>query len=705
MAPVEDEPSSEASVNDLATKICENTETNIPSVQAEDESTPADFVELNTLETTSTEETLQVENPTTEDLPRSSLTVLAEEECPPIVEKATSDIDAKQLDTAGTQCSEPGKVADVTDNKVIESKEPDHIETPIIAVASLPAAVPFPIESASPVPPAAVPAPSVQSPQRSRGGWSPLRATATQPAQVLPTVDTGSASNAAAYPRSNTSTGAPHSPSGGGFSPLRRSTSFTGTTTPNPRTPGRKTSWYPGKFLIEGSAGWSSKHATPMIKMNPDQARSHYADLMSSSATDVVTSVSESKRTSPKSAMKVKINQKAQREEEARAAKISDSMATGTNDEIIDMVLELGRENVQLKKEVARLKAQLSKQNERLAAYEQGVAPRLSDALARMATDDSPGHADVVDSSTAESLKHQHYEEAERIVARATSFSSNDSHTSSRSSVSEANPVPERAVLPTSNVLSSPTASSISLGIASGAASANGSGVKTRASRRFGARAYYSSYQSEESEDGLFGSEEAVEEIGQNNKYQTLAFEDQYDGLSDASKSATASAEASVDLSLDKLLRSGTLSSSRDSVNRSLVNEKHLVQSFRSTSAVPSKVGDIDGVGAESKRTGDWQQRFGHLGLIASSEVTNGVPTEEKQDKQQLFNEEADANARVRTAATEAREAVSTCLFLHSCPLFPSYCFLLFSHLPQIMDYEEFISKFTRTTELVDMTR
>eukprot|EP01032_Pedospumella_encystans_P011082 gene11082-12915_t len=630
----------------------------------EPQSALADCVELNTSETIAPVEDVIQDGDLIDGVSQSSNAVLLPvEDSPPIAEKAPIEVDDKM-------------VVNTTVNKAIESTKPDPTETPAVAEDPVSAAVNAP---EAPVPLTAVVVPPVQSPQRSRGGWSPLRATATQPAQVLPTVDTGSAHNAAAYPRSNTSTGAPQGQQGGGFSPLRRSTSFTGATTPNPRTPGRKTSWYPGKFLIEGPAGWSSKNATPMIKMNPDQARSHYADLMSSSATDEVTSVSDGKKTSPKSTMKVKINQKEQREEEARATKISDSMATGTSDEIIDMVLELGRENVQLKKEVARLKAQLSRQSELLAVYARGEAPPLSSAMASTATDDSPGEADVVDSTVAESLKHQHYEEAELIAARATSFSSNDSHNSSRTSVSETDPVPERAVRPTSNTLSSPTASSINAGIASGNASANGSAVKARASRRFGARAYYSAYQSEESEDGLFGSEEAVEEIGQNNKYQTLTFEDQYDGLNETSKPAAASTEASVDHSLDKLLRSGTLSSSRDSVNRGLVNEKHLVQSFRSTSAVTSKAGDTDGAGGEAKRNGDWQQRFGHLGLIAPSDEKNGAPTEEKQDKQQLFNEEADARARVRTAANEAREAT--------------------------MEYEEFISKFTRTTELVDMTR
>eukprot|EP01032_Pedospumella_encystans_P011060 gene11060-12893_t len=659
-APVEDDTFSAAPANESATEVSDHTDRTVP---VERQSAPADSVELKTSETMAPMEEALQDGDLMEGASQSSDAVLPVEDSPPIAGKAPIQVDDKMA-------------VDTTVNKAIELKKPDHTETPAVAEDPVPAAVKAP---AAPVPLTAVAVPPVQSPQRSRGGWSPLRATATQPAQVLPTVDTGSANNAAAYPRSNTSTGTPQGQQGGGLSPLRRSTSFTGATTPNPRTPGRKTSWYPGKFLIEGPAGWSSKNATPMIKMNPDQARSHYADLMSSSATDAVTSASEGKKTSPKSTMKVKVNQKEQREEEARATKISDSMATGTSDEIIDMVLELGRENVQLKKEVARLKAQLSRQNELLAAYERGEAPPLSSAMASTATDDSLGDADVVDSAVAESLKHQHYEEAELIAARATSFSSNDSHNSSRTSVSETDPMPERAVRPTSNTLSSPTASSINAGIASGNASANGSAVKTRASRRFGARAYYSAYQSEESEDGLFGSEEAVEEIGQNNKYQTLTFEDQYDGLNETSKPAAASTEASVDMSLDKLLRSGTLSSSRDSVNRGLVNEKHLVQSFRSTSAVTSKAGDTDGVGAEAKRNGDWQQRFGHLGLIAPSDEKNGAPTEEKQDKQQLFNEEADAKARVRTAANEAREAT--------------------------MEYEEFISKFTRTTELVDMTR
>jgi len=216
-----------------------------------------------------------------------------------------------------------------------------------------------------------------QSPQRARGGWSPKRTTTTTvPASTakLPTVDTGNAANtnntsSPAYLRANTNPGTAPT---GSFSPLRRTNSFAGvnpTPTHQP-TPVRKTSWYPGKFLIEGPAGWGSKNSTPMMKMNPDQARSHYADLLSSSAKDVPKSASLSPKNSAQASTKKELSRQEQRQEDLRTAHIPESVAAGTSDDIIDMVLQLSRENSQLKKEVAHLKGKLAHQQVLLDAFQ-----------------------------------------------------------------------------------------------------------------------------------------------------------------------------------------------------------------------------------------------------------------------------------------------------------------------------------------------
>lgn len=518
---------------------------------------------------------------------------------------------------------------------------------------------------------------SDQSPQRTRGGWSPKRTTTTTvPAATasLPTVDTGNIATTQpgsggnpTYLRANTN---PGTAPAGTFSPLRRTNSFAGvnpTPTHQP-TPVRKTSWYPGKFLIEGPAGWGSKNSTPMMKMNPDQARSHYADLLSSSAKDVPKGAALSPKNGSQVSPKMKeMSRQEQRQEDLRVAHIPESVAAGTSDDIIDMVLQLSRENSQLKKEVAHLKAKLAHQQVLLDAFKGASIEEVT----------SDGAESATSRSTHNAAEHKEIDEGAG-VAKGQSGShithaadAAESHSHSHMLAQVDGEQTERTSLTETPL------------------SPNASATKARASRRFGARNYYSSFQSEESEDGLFGADEPAEEVGRNNKYKSLTFEDLGDlsdsGVANAHRNKSASDDASLvgsleDHSLDKLLRSATGSSSkdRDSVGRALIGEKYLVQSFRSTSAHTTKRGaDAQGEGSDADAKGDWQTRFGHLGLIAADSVhgdAHGGEETNNTKPKQLFNEEADAKARQRAAAAQAREAVSAIIISFLCTVIAYFC-------------------------------
>jgi hypothetical protein len=114
--------------------------------------------------------------------------------------------------------------------------------------------------------------------------------------------------------------------------------------------------------------------------------------------------------------------------------------------------------------------------------------------------------------------------------------------------------------------------------------------------------------------------------------------------------------DTATDTNLDKLLCSGTggsASKDRENRGRGSVPEKYLVQSFRSTGATRRSEEK------SAEREGDWQQRFGSLGLISS----------EESPADQLFNEEADAKARQRAAAIQARDAVRKLIFRKKHPI------------------------------------
>lgn len=359
--------------------------------------------------------------------------------------------------------------------------------------------------------------------------------------------------------------------------------------------------------------GLSSKQNTPRFKMNPEAARNHYADLMSSSAKEfpAVDAASVTKRSnstgsveptssanSPTSSYGASSSQ--QREEALREADLPDMVAAGSSDDIIDKVLELSRENGQLKKEVVMLRAEVLRQKAIIAAL-------------------SGENIDVLPAAAPVDRKLE-FADIETFATAAESSS-------------------EKALAP------------------AGEASSTGpmsTGSKNRASKRF-ARGFYSNYGGEDDEDdNLFGTDDATPTPGANTfNLSKLALDDLSDGsgtTSHAKKNTIGEGFGgdgvdSSAQSLDKLLNSVTGSGHKDKDGaRGLVGEKLLVQSFMSTSMVHNKSSEDRAV----QEKGDWSERFGSLGLISSNAEVDD----------HLFNEDKDNKAQQRAAATEAQNAV-----------------------------------------------
>jgi hypothetical protein len=350
--------------------------------------------------------------------------------------------------------------------------------------------------------------------------------------------------------------------------------------------PAKKTSWYPGKFILEGPSAWSGK-AKPMMKMNPDAARNHYAALMSSSAqdfTDEQLAASASQRANStgdalSGGLSPKMTTSQQREEELRSAQLPDMVAAGSSDDTIDMVIRLSRENGQLKREVAHLRAELERQQALIESLRRGESGAV-DAIPPSESATGAQDAALVGSTTA---------------AQGVKFVENGATE------------PAEHAAP---VLS-----------------------KTRSSRRFAGRGYYSNYQDggEEDEEDLFGDDgsEKVAEKSPNYRFAEFAMDDDLNSEGNAFGSArksrmnsfgsgtTGDADA-ADQNLDLLLKSVTGSGVKEKDRRSLDAQKYLVQSFMSTSTITPQETKQERNARSEQGQGDWQERFGSLGLISS---------------------------------------------------------------------------------------
>jgi hypothetical protein len=178
-------------------------------------------------------------------------------------------------------------------------------------------------------------------------------------------------------PRSRSSTGSEASPKAGATSPMRRTTSLSGSQS----VPAKRSSWYPGKYLLEGKSSWSSKNSSPRFHMSPDAARDHYAALVASSAQEypeeqlLATAERLASTSTDGGASPTPLGGSSrQREEELRAAQLPDMVAAGSSDDTIDMVLQLSRENASLKREVAQLKADLAQARAEVRSLSQDAA-------------------------------------------------------------------------------------------------------------------------------------------------------------------------------------------------------------------------------------------------------------------------------------------------------------------------------------------
>lgn len=487
---------------------------------------------------------------------------------------------------------------------------------------------------------------SRESPTPARVSWSPLRSSVAAIAAgvVPPASSSSSPSSSISSPRvapqraNTTSTGGARS-SNTSISPVRRTASLTGA--PSPSASAKRSTWYPGKYLMEGLG---SKHSTPRLKMNPELARKNYADLMSSSEKEFSSEKSSnsprpltsgSKESSvdrdfpvdDRSPTHMYGSSSPQQQEEALQAAAAESTdgvaaAVSVREDILDKMLELSRENGLLKKEVAMLRSEVQRQKALIAL----LSGENIDVL-------PPAAAATVSSDRNPETTEEHTE------AQSGSRTTSTSNT-------------EGAIAVGNNT---------SPGL---------SGAKARASKRFGARGFYSSYSSAEQEegDGLFGADTDTTYGSSNNNYNLskLALDDLGDGTGTDPQARKVSVDDAADSSsaaqsLDQLLNSGG-SGSRNSKDghpqqhhhihhhyqkdsaRALVGEKLLVQSFMSTSMVYPKPASQE----SEQQKGVWSERFGSLGLISSNAEVDD----------HLFNEENDRKAQQRAAATEAQNAV-----------------------------------------------
>ena len=462
--------------------------------------------------------------------------------------------------------------------------------------------------SSSGISPKELPPPPSMSPSRS--SWSPLRFT-----------NSSSASSSTNPPlRANTNTGAAGLGSGNtnstNTSPLRRSSSLSGSHT----APTKKSSWYPGKYILQGSTGWnngsSSKNSTPRLKMNSDTARSHYAELLSSSAKEypeehlaAVTATSAgtigtgTTSSSLGSSNRVLSNDRGpprssaslsqqQREEEIKAAHIPETAVRGTSDDIIDIVLQLSRENSQLKKEVTFLKEELTRQLNIVASLQpKGEVDELA-----------PDTYKTSEIDVNNSVQVTHMEEIK---------------TASRPGLQKSR----------------------------------------SSSRRFGARGYYSNYSNtttahtgeEEEDEDLFDPEQGSDGDGETVKkpvYHTsdFAIEDLVStpterpstqtavntpnhinnttsGSSNINNTTTTTMYETSQQNLDLLLNSvHSNSASKEKERLSVRAEKYLVQSFMSTSMTPGQESQEEQSHHSNSRTGVWKEKFGSLGLLSETQ-------------------------------------------------------------------------------------
>jgi hypothetical protein len=414
---------------------------------------------------------------------------------------------------------------------------------------------------------------------------APARTSSTSPLRLSTKTQAAGAAAGGTSPlqRVNTSTGtgASSKSSTSTVSPLRRTSSLTGSQT----VPSKKSTWYPGKFILEGPSAWSGK-AKPMLKMNPDAARNHYAELMSSSArdfTDEQLAASASQRADSTGALaggglSPKMSTSQQREEELRSAQLPDMVAAGSSDDTIDMVLRLSRENGQLKREVAHLRAELERQQAIIESLRRGES--------------ATGDATPTSASTTMAEK-------------------------------------DAPSVPTASLQGVPFAEP---GAADPVESAVPALNKARSSRRFAGRGYYSSYQDGEDEEDLFGDDDdKLAEKSPNFKFAEFAMDDlnsegtESNGTFGSARKSRlnsfgsgAGGDAEADQNLDLLLKSVTGSGVKEKDRRSLDAQKYLVQSFMSTSTITPQETKQERIARSDQGQGDWQERFGSLGLISS---------------------------------------------------------------------------------------
>ena len=188
------------------------------------------------------------------------------------------------------------------------------------------------------------------------------------------------------------------------------------------------------------------------------------------------------------------------------------------------------------------------------------------------------------------------------------------------------------------------SAASASTGAGGGDKTALAGISKSKSSRRYGARSYYSTYQSQDGLDrvgddedgdddkGLFDQDEndrntpapalgykmkeySIESITSETAVDTRSGTSRHSRAESIEVEVTTESEQNLDLLLNSIGGSGI------KARGNLSAEKYLVQSFMSTSTI-TPAGDtaLQRAGKLDSGDGKWQQKFGSLGLISADE-------------------------------------------------------------------------------------